>query len=76
MAILRKGSILPIGGALAGEGLPCSLHSRLVFLVVTNQHSGKKNGTSALLLEITELLAERALIMRACEAWVEQRQQA
>jgi hypothetical protein len=30
MAILLKGWILPIGGASAGEGLPCSLRSRLV----------------------------------------------
>ena len=30
-AILLKGWIWPIGGASAGEGLPCSLHSRLVF---------------------------------------------
>ena len=29
-AILLKGWILPIGGASAGEGLPCSLRSRLV----------------------------------------------
>ena len=29
-AILLKGWILPIGGALAGEGLPCSLRSRPV----------------------------------------------
>ena len=30
-AILLKGWIWPIGGASAGEGLPCSLRSRLVF---------------------------------------------
>jgi hypothetical protein len=30
-AILVKGWILPIGGASAGEGLPCSLRSRLVY---------------------------------------------
>ena len=30
-AILLKGWILLIGGASAGEGLPCSLRSRLVF---------------------------------------------
>ena len=30
-AILLKGWILPIGGASAGEGLPCSLRCRLVF---------------------------------------------
>ena len=30
-AILLKGWILPIGGASAGEGLPCSLRSRLVY---------------------------------------------
>jgi hypothetical protein len=29
-AILLKGWILPIGGASAGEGLPCSLRNRLV----------------------------------------------
>ena len=29
MAILLKGWVLPIGGASAGEGLPCSLRSRL-----------------------------------------------
>ena len=32
--ILLKGWILPIGGASAGEGLPCSLRSRLVYRVV------------------------------------------
>ena len=31
MAILLKGWIWPIGGASAGEGLPCSLRSRLVY---------------------------------------------
>jgi hypothetical protein len=29
-AILLKGWIWPIGGASAGEGLPCSLRGRLV----------------------------------------------
>ena len=33
-AILLKGWILPIGGASAGEGLPCSLRSRLVSKVL------------------------------------------
>jgi hypothetical protein len=30
--ILLKRWILPIGGASAGEGLPCSLRSRLIFI--------------------------------------------
>ena len=32
-ANLLKGWILPIGGASSGEGLPCSLRSRLVFFI-------------------------------------------
>ena len=38
MAILLKGWIWPIGGASVGEGLPCSLRSRLVFkyLIILN----------------------------------------
>ena len=35
-AILLKGWIWPIGGASAGLGLPCSLRSRLVFLLILN----------------------------------------
>ena len=34
MAILMKGWILRIGGASAGEGLPCSLRSWLVSVVL------------------------------------------
>ena len=34
--ILLKGWILPIGGTSAGEGLPCSLRSKLVFNIVYN----------------------------------------
>jgi hypothetical protein len=33
LAILLKGCISPIGGASAGEGLPCSLRSRFFYLV-------------------------------------------
>ena len=36
-AILLKGWILPIGGASAGEGLPCSLRSRLVCHVLVEK---------------------------------------
>ena len=39
-AILLKGWILPIGGALAGEALPCSLRSRLV-LILTMWFAGQ-----------------------------------
>ena len=34
-AILLKGWIWPIGGASAGEGLPCSLRRRLVLPIIT-----------------------------------------
>ena len=33
-AILLKGWIWPIGGASTGEGLPCSLRSRLVLILL------------------------------------------
>ena len=44
-AILLKGWIRPIGGASAGEGLPCSLRSRLVFFIILNFLHTKNHAT-------------------------------
>ena len=43
MAILLKRWILSIGGASAGEGLPCSLRSRLVFVCPIYRSSSNDN---------------------------------
>ena len=41
-AILLKEWIWPIGGGSVGEGLPCSLHSRLVFTSDTQDFPVKR----------------------------------
>ena len=47
-AILLKGWIRPIGGASAGEGLPCSLRSRLVVILLPRARGNRQTDAADL----------------------------